>query len=115
MAARLAAAHALNLPFQSRGQAASLQSRVLARQKYFCLKDSNGNLSRYFIFTSNVKITDKIISDSEKIVTARLNDAKFFIEEDLQYAFIDRHQKLRKFIFQEKLGSYYHKIKRRNI
>ncbi len=56
-------------------------------QKYFCLQDSKGNLAPYFIFVSNVKVNKKIITDNEKVLTARLSDAKFFIEEDLKNKF----------------------------
>src|SRR5690606_26388772 len=55
-------------------------------QKYFCLKDKKGNLAPYFIFVSNIKSSNpsKIITDNQKVLNARLNDAKFFIEEDLK-------------------------------
>lgn len=69
-----------------------------------------------FIFVSNVKADDvatkKIITDNEKVVRARLEDAKFFIEEDLKIPFLSRTELLKNIIFHEKLGSLYDKVKR---
>ena len=87
---------------------------VKRHQKYFCLKDKKGNLAPYFIFVSNVKGKDsnKIIADNEKVLSARLNDAKFFIEEDLKISLRQKVEDLRHLIFHEKLGSVFFKVKR---
>ncbi len=85
-------------------------------QKYFCLQDKNGNLSTKFIFISNALIdaknSVKIIADNEKVVRARLSDAKFFVDEDLKIPLIKRKDDLENIIFHQKLGSIYDRVDR---
>ncbi len=85
-------------------------------QKYFCLKDNKGSLVAKFIFISNAIIDEfnykKIIAYNEKLVRARLNDAEFFIKEDLKKPLISRVGELKKIIFHQKLGSLYDKTLR---
>jgi glycyl-tRNA synthetase beta chain len=81
-------------------------------QKYFCLQGDDGNLAPYFIFVGNVKITKKIILDNQKVLKARLSDAKFFIDEDLKIPFSKRLEDLKNIIFYENLGTVYDKVKR---
>lgn len=85
-------------------------------QKYFCLKTPEGALAPKFIFVTNVVITEnnreKIIKDNEKLVTARLADAEFFIHEDLKKPLIDRVEDLKKIIFHQKLGTVHDKVAR---
>ena len=80
---------------------------------------SKSRESLNFIFVSNIKAsedaTKKIISDNEKVVRARLSDAKFYIEEDLKTPFKDRVELLKSIIFHKKLGSLYYKITRLEI
>lgn len=89
---------------------------IKLNQKYFCLKNKKSDLMPYFIFVSNVKANEKtkekIIADNGKVVKARLNDARFFIEEDLRMPLLSRLESLKKIIFHEKLGSVYEKSKR---
>ena len=87
-------------------------------QRYFCLKNSKGELQSKFIFISNVDTDDfakeKIIKDNEKLVRARLNDAQFFISEDLKKPLISRVPDLSKVVFHQKLGTVLDKIARIN-
>ena len=87
-------------------------------QKYFCLKNISGILVTKFIFVTNAVINDtnqeKIIQDNEKLVRARLNDAEFFILEDLKKPLIARIDELKKIVFHQKLGSVYDKTLRIN-
>jgi glycyl-tRNA synthetase beta chain len=87
-------------------------------QKYICLQDEDGNLSEKFIFVSNAIKTkenaQKIISDNEKLVKARLSDAEFFINEDLKTSFANRVNDLKSIIFHQKLGSIFDKVNRIN-
>ena len=87
-------------------------------QRYFCLKNSKGELQSKFIFISNVDTADfakeKIIKDNEKLVRARLNDAQFFISEDLKKPLISRVPDLSKVVFHQKLGTVLDKIARIN-
>ncbi|MBU6339237.1 MAG: glycine--tRNA ligase subunit beta [Rickettsiales bacterium] len=88
-------------------------------QKYFCLRDENGALLPHFIFISNAIIEEsnrqKITSDNEKLVSARLSDAQFFIEEDLKISLAARVNDLKKVVFHQKLGSVYDKTLRLKI
>lgn len=85
-------------------------------QKYFCLRDNKKHLSTKFIFISNAIIdknnSQKIITDNEKIVRARLSDAQFFIDEDLKVPLIARVPSLKNIIFHQKIGSVYDRLER---
>jgi glycyl-tRNA synthetase beta chain len=85
-------------------------------QKYFCLKNHEEHLVPQFIFIANSIISDsnkeKIISDNEKLVKARLSDVEFFIAEDLKHPLISRLSELKKVVFHQKLGSIYDKTLR---
>jgi len=85
-------------------------------QKYFCLQDKEKNLSAQFIFISNALVEEKnsakIIADNEKIVRARLSDAKFFVDEDLKIPLINRKDDLKNIVFHQKLGSIYDRVDR---
>ncbi len=93
-----------------------LDLTIKLHQKAILFKNKD---SLNFIFVSNAKVgevaTQKIIFDNEKVVKARLSDAKFYIEEDLKTPFKDRVQLLKNITFHKKLGSLYHKIKRLEI
>lgn len=85
-------------------------------QRYFCLKDENGNFSNKFIFVVNNEISDfnkeKIIKDTQKLVRARLSDVEFFINDDLQKPLSQRIVDLERVVFHQKLGSIKDKILR---
>lgn len=80
---------------------------MLMHQRYFPLYQSNGKLSNKFIITSNGNPENEeiIVEGNERVVAARLYDAKFFYEEDLKKPFADNVDKLKNVIFQEKLGT----------
>lgn len=88
---------------------------IKLNQKYFCLS-SNNKIVDCFIFVSNAIINEqnsaKIIADNERVVKARLSDAKFFIEEDLKIPFISRLEELKNIVFHQRLGSVFDKVKR---
>lgn len=83
-------------------------------QKYFALTDDEGNLKPLFIAVNNTEAKDMalVASGHEKVLRARLSDAKFFYEVDLQSSLDDFAQKLKAVTFQEKLGSVYDKTVR---
>lgn len=85
-------------------------------QKYFCLRNKDGKISRNFIFISNAVASkqnqQKIIYDNEKIVRARLEDAEFFIKEDLKIELENRFAELKNIIFHKKLGNIFEKCER---
>lgn len=83
-------------------------------QKAIALQDENGQLLPYFIAVSNIESKDPqaVISGNEKVVHARLSDAKFFFETDLKNPLQNHDTALAKLTFQAKLGSMLDKVKR---
>ncbi|MCP3874960.1 MAG: glycine--tRNA ligase subunit beta [Desulfobacteraceae bacterium] len=83
-------------------------------QKYFALVDEQGKLEPSFIAVNNTKAKDMtlVARGHEKVLRARLSDAKFFYEVDLQSSMDDFAQKLKAVTFQEKLGTVYDKTQR---
>ncbi|MCF6249287.1 MAG: glycine--tRNA ligase subunit beta, partial [Desulfobacula sp.] len=80
-------------------------------QKYFALVDENNNLKPLFIAVNNTKAKnmDLVARGHEKVLRARLSDAKFFYEVDLQSSLDAFADKLKNVTFHEKLGSVYEK------
>ncbi len=83
-------------------------------QKYFALVDEDGNLKPMFIAVNNTNAKDLtlVAKGHEKVLRARLSDAKFFYEVDLQSSLDEFTEKLKAVTFQEKLGSVYDKMLR---
>ena len=80
---------------------------MLMHQRYFPLYDADGKLTNKFIIVSNGDPAheDTIVDGNERVVAARLYDAKFFYDEDLKMplsAYVDR---LDEVVFQEALGT----------
>lgn len=80
-------------------------------QKYFALVDGNKKLMPLFIAVNNTKANDmKLVARGhEKVLRARLSDAKFFYEVDLRSSLDQFAEKLKNVTFQKKLGSVYEK------
>lgn len=83
-------------------------------QKYFSIIDENGSILPHFIAISNLLAEDMDIirSGNEKVLKARLADAKFFYKEDSKSPLADRLDDLKRVVFQEKLGTSYEKVSR---
>ncbi len=83
-------------------------------QKYFALCDAEGNLNSYFIAVNNTRVKDmKIVANGhERVLRARLSDAKFFWEQDLKSSMDDFAEKLKKVTFQAELGTVFEKQER---
>ncbi len=91
-----------------------LISTMKDNQKYFALKDSQGNLLNKFIFVANIESKDpqQIISGNEKVVRPRLSDAQFFFGVDRKTKLADRLDSLSTVLFQQKLGTLREKSER---
>ncbi len=87
---------------------------MLTNQRYFPLYDDNHKLSNKFIVVSNgnPEYADNIIDGNQRVVDARLYDAKFFYDEDLKKPLEDFVPKLKSVVFQEDLGSVFDKTQR---
>lgn len=83
-------------------------------QKYFALVDEKGKLRPLFIAVNNTRAKDMslVTRGHEKVLRARLSDAKFFYEADLQSSLDEFAFRLKKVTFQEKLGTVYEKTLR---
>lgn len=87
---------------------------MLSNQRYFPAYDKAGKLTRNFVIVSNADpaVSETVIDGNERVVRARLDDAKFFYEEDLKQPLEAYLPKLEKVTFQEKLGTVRQKAER---
>ncbi len=83
-------------------------------QKYFALVDEKKKLRPLFIAVNNTLAKDMnlVARGHEKVLRARLSDAKFFYEADCNVSLDAFAEKLKKVTFQAKLGSVYEKTQR---
>jgi glycyl-tRNA synthetase beta chain len=88
-----------------------IRATIRANQKCFVLrKAGETKLANKFLLTSNMVASDDgatIIGGNERVVRARLSDAKFFWETDLKVKLEDRLEKLKSITFHAKLGTQY--------
>jgi glycyl-tRNA synthetase beta chain len=87
---------------------------MLSNQRYFPIYDAAGNLTCEFVVVSNADpaCSATVVDGNERVVRARLDDAKFFYEEDLKHPLEDYLPRLAKVTFQEKLGTVLQKAER---
>ena len=83
-------------------------------QKYFSLKNKRGDLLPYFITISNVQPGPdrEILHGNERVLRARLQDARFFFDEDRKKRLEDFVELLKDVTFQKSLGTSYEKVNR---
>lgn len=83
-------------------------------QKYFSVEDKDGNLLPHFIVISNTTAenSETVRKGAERVIRARLEDARFYFNEDQKRPLWDYIEKLKDVTFQEKLGSVYEKVER---
>ena len=87
---------------------------MLSNQRYFPCYDVDGKLTRNFVIVSNADpaVNATVIDGNERVVRARLYDAKFFYDEDLKVPLEDFRDRLAKVGFQKKLGTVLQKSDR---
>ncbi|MBL7031974.1 MAG: glycine--tRNA ligase subunit beta [Nitrospira sp.] len=85
-----------------------------AHQKYFAMQDAESNMTSSFIVISNMNaaINDTVKRGAERVLRARLEDARFYFIEDQKNKLWDLIEELKNVTFQEKLGSVYDKTER---
>jgi glycyl-tRNA synthetase beta chain len=83
-------------------------------QKYFPLFDGAGKLLPKFLIVSNMKLADPrhIIGGNERVVRPRLEDARFFYNQDRKVRLEARVPQLAKVVYHNKLGSQLDRVKR---
>jgi glycyl-tRNA synthetase beta chain len=93
-----------------------IRATIRNNQKCFVVNDpKTGKLANKFILTANVEATDggkAIVAGNERVIRARLSDAKFFYETDLKTRLEDRLPKFENIVFHEKLGTQAERIAR---
>ena len=93
-----------------------LMTSMKMHQKCFALRDpATKKLANRFILVSNLTATDggaQIVSGNEKVIRARLSDAKFFWEQDLKRPLDEMAISLRGITFHEKLGTQAERVER---
>ncbi len=86
-----------------------LITAMRAHQKYFALEEKNGRLAPRFVFVANTVIDDKnratITAGNERVLRARLADAKFFWDQDRKATLASRAPALSQIVFHAKLGT----------
>lgn len=92
-----------------------LETSMREHQKYFVVEDKAGKLAARFITVSNMITADnnaKIIAGNERVLRARLHDAKFFWDQDRKVTLQSRLPKLENIVFHAKLGSLAERVLR---
>jgi glycyl-tRNA synthetase beta chain len=92
-----------------------LTTTMRVNQKYFALQTPDGGLAARFIVVANIEAKDggaAIVAGNERVLRARLSDAKFFWEHDLQTPLRDRVPKLHELVFHAELGTIGDKAER---
>ncbi|WP_321342526.1 glycine--tRNA ligase subunit beta [Breoghania sp.] len=93
-----------------------IRATIRANQKCFVMKDpATGRLANRFALISNLEAADggaSIIAGNEKVIRARLADAKFFWDSDLKVKLESNLDKLSSIVFHEKLGSQAERVAR---
>lgn len=82
-------------------------------QRYFPILDTNGKLLPKFVVVRNgIDYSEKVKLGNEKVLSARLADARFFYQEDLKHPLSDNIEKLKTVVFQKDLGTIFAKMQR---
>ncbi|MGE5166332.1 MAG: glycine--tRNA ligase subunit beta [Sphingobacteriales bacterium] len=93
-----------------------IRATIRNNQKCFVLRDpQTAKLVNKFILIANEEATDggkAIVAGNERVIRARLSDAKFFYETDLKTRLEDRLPKFQQIVFHEKLGTQAERIAR---
>lgn len=93
-----------------------IRATIRNNQKCFVVNDpKTGKLANKFILVANIEASDggkAIVAGNERVIRARLSDAKFFYDSDLKTKLEDRLPKFEQIVFHEKLGTQAERIAR---
>lgn len=91
-----------------------LVTSMRSHQRYFSIVDDNGALMPGFITINNTLTEDPsvVVKGNERVLRARLSDARFFFEEDKKIRLETRVESLKSVVYQQKLGTSYEKMER---
>lgn len=93
-----------------------LQTAMRTHQKYFSLRDpKTGAMANRFALVANMVASDggrEIVAGNERVLRARLADARFFWDEDRKRSLESRVDDLKGIVFHAKLGTQYERAQR---
>ncbi len=93
-----------------------IRATIRNNQKCFVLRDgAHAKLVNQFLLVANLEAEDggkAIVAGNERVIRARLSDARFFYQTDLKTKLEDRLPRFKNIIFHEKLGSQAERIER---
>jgi len=91
-----------------------LITSMRSHQRYFSVVDGDGKLLNCFITVNNTLTSDPsvVVKGNERVLRARLSDARFFFEEDLKVPLESRVEALKSVVYQQKLGTSFEKMER---
>ena len=92
-----------------------LISAMRRHQRYFALRNTQGELASSFVMVANIETTDScsaVILGNERVIRARLADARFFWDLDLKRDLESSLPLLNDVVFKESLGSLGDKVRR---
>jgi len=83
-------------------------------QKYFPLFDASARLQPKFLIVSNMRVEDarQIVDGNQRVVRPRLEDARFFFDQDRKTRLETRVPQLAKVVYHNKLGSQLERVER---
>lgn len=92
-----------------------LTTSMRTHQRYFATQKEDGSLANRFVVVANMITNDggtEIIAGNERVLRARLADARFFWDQDLKVKLADRLPALKDIVFHAKLGTQYERVER---
>jgi glycyl-tRNA synthetase beta chain len=93
-----------------------IRTSMRTHQKYFAVRDpATGKLAPHFLTVANIEAIDggaAIAAGNARVLSARLNDARFFWDEDRKVGLADRLEKLKGVTFHAKLGTMFERVER---
>jgi glycyl-tRNA synthetase beta chain len=92
-----------------------LTTSMRSHQKYFSVENADGSLNARFLVVSNMDARDsssRVVSGNERVLRARLSDAKFFWDQDRKASLASKVASLGDRIFHAKLGTDLEKVAR---
>ena len=92
-----------------------IRTSMRTHQRYFAVRGAGGGLAPYFLCVANIQTADGgalIAAGNARVLSARLDDARFFWEEDGKLPLETRLEKLKGVTFHAQLGSMYQRVER---
>lgn len=91
-----------------------LITSMRSHQRYFSVVDEHGRLLPPFITVPNTVAEDPsvVVKGNERVLRARLSDARFFFDEDRKVRLESRVENLKSVVYQQKLGTSFEKMER---